>query len=118
MAIALVVVPLLAASLWALLTRYYELMLAPQSRNALLARLQDTVLVDPVRLLQSIQASTLLMWGEQDAMIPLANATDYVRAPPRATLVAFDRVGHLPHEEASARSLAPLQQFLIDNKND
>ena len=102
----------------ALLTRYYELMLAPQSRNALLARLQDTVLVDPVPLLQSIQAPTLLLWGEQDAMIPFANAADYVRALPHAKLVGFDRVGHLPHEEASARSLAPLQQFLIDNKND
>jgi len=102
----------------ALLTRYYELMLAPQSRNALLARLQDTVLVDPVPLLQSIQAPTLLLWGEQDAMIPFANAADYMHALPHATLVGFDRVGHLPHEEASARSLAPLQQFLIENKND
>jgi pimeloyl-ACP methyl ester carboxylesterase len=97
----------------ALLVRYYELMLAPQSRSALLARLQDTVLVDPVPLLQSIQAPTLLLWGEQDAMIPFSNAADYVRALPHATLVGFDRVGHLPHEEASARSLAPLQQFLI-----
>ncbi len=97
----------------ALLVRYYELMLAPQSRSALLARLQDTVLIDPVPLLQSIQAPTLLLWGEQDAMIPFANSADYVRALPHATLVGFDRVGHLPHEEASARSLAPLQQFLI-----
>ena len=102
----------------ALLTRYFDLMLAPQSRNALLARLQDTVLVDPMPLLQSIQAPTLLLWGEQDAMIPFANAADYVHALPHAMLVGFDRVGHLPHEEASVRSLAPLQQFLIDNKND
>lgn len=102
----------------AMVTRYYELMLAPQSRNAMLDRLRQTVLVDPVPLLSSIQAPTLLLWGEQDAMIPFANAADYERALPHHTLVSFDQVGHLPHEEASARSLVAVQQFLMELKND
>jgi pimeloyl-ACP methyl ester carboxylesterase len=102
----------------ALVTRYYELMLAPQSRSAMLERLRQTMLVDPVPLLSSIQAPTLLLWGKQDAMIPFANAADYQRALPHHTLVSFDRVGHLPHEEASARSLVAVQQFLMDLKND
>jgi len=102
----------------ALVTRYYELMLAPQSRSAMLERLRQTMLVDPVPLLSSIQAPTLLLWGKQDAMIPFANAADYQRALPHHTLVSFARVGHLPHEEASARSLVAVQQFLMDLKND
>jgi len=102
----------------AMVTRYYELMLAPQSRSAMLERLRQTVLVDPVPLLSSIQAPTLLLWGEQDAMIPFANAADYQRALPHHTLVSFDRVGHLPHEEASARALVPVQQFLMELTNE
>jgi pimeloyl-ACP methyl ester carboxylesterase len=96
----------------ALTTRYHELMLAPGSREALLARLQQTRLVDPRPLLRSIQASTLLLWGEQDVMIPFANSADYLACLPHARLVPFTGVGHLPHEEAPARSLVPVLDFL------
>ncbi len=96
----------------ALTTRYHELMLAPGSREALLRRLQQTTLVDPRPLLRGIQAPTLLLWGEQDAMIPFANSADYLACLPHARLVRFAGVGHLPHEEAPERSLAPLLDFL------
>jgi pimeloyl-ACP methyl ester carboxylesterase len=96
----------------ALTTRYHELMLAPGSRAALLSRLQQTTLIDPRPLLRGIQASTLLLWGERDVMIPFANSADYLASLPRARLVPFAGVGHLPHEEAAVRSLAPLLDFL------
>jgi pimeloyl-ACP methyl ester carboxylesterase len=96
----------------ALTTRYQDLMLAPGARGALLARMRQTVLQDPVPLLGRIQAPTLLVWGEQDAMIPIANAADYIRAMPQATLVSLPGVGHLPHEEAPDRSLEPVLAFL------
>jgi pimeloyl-ACP methyl ester carboxylesterase len=96
----------------ALTTRYQDLMLAPGARGAMLARMRQTVLQDPVPLLARIQAPTLLVWGEQDAMIPIANADDYIRAMPRATLVSLPGVGHLPHEEAPDRSLEPVLAFL------
>ncbi|OYY66689.1 MAG: alpha/beta hydrolase [Burkholderiales bacterium 28-67-8] len=95
-----------------LVTRYHDLMRAPGSREALLARLQQTVRVDPRPLLHSIQAPTLLIWGERDAMIPFANSADYLAALPHATLAALPDVGHLPHEEAPERSLVPLLDFL------
>jgi pimeloyl-ACP methyl ester carboxylesterase len=96
----------------ALTTRYHDLMLAPGARGAMLARMRQTVLQDPVPLLGRIQAPTLLVWGEQDAMIPSANAADYIRAMPQATLVSLPGVGHLPHEEAPDRSLEPVLAFL------
>ena len=96
----------------ALVTRYHDLMLAPGSRNALLARMEQTRLIDPRPLLRGIQAPTLLLWGEQDAMIPYANSSDYLACLPRARLVSFAGVGHLPHEEAPERSLAALLEFL------
>jgi pimeloyl-ACP methyl ester carboxylesterase len=97
-------------------TRYHDLMLAPGSRQALIARMQQSVLVDPVPLLQRISAPTLLLWGKQDAMIPFTNAADYTQAIPHSQLVAFDGVGHLPQEEAPEQSLPPLRDFLLQNK--
>ena len=101
-----------------LLTRYYELMLAPGSRAALLARMQQTVLVDPVPLLRRITAPTLLVWGRQDGMIPFANAADYQREIPRTTLLALDNMGHLPHEESPQRALPEVEQFLMEPSRD
>jgi pimeloyl-ACP methyl ester carboxylesterase len=92
--------------------RYFELMRAPGARPALLARMQQTVLSDPRPQLQRIRAPTLLIWGEQDAMIPFSNAADYLAALPRASLAALPGIGHLPQEEQPARGLAALQTFL------
>ena len=97
----------------ALATRYHDLMLAPGSRNALLARMAQTVLVDPVPILKKITAPTLLVWGEQDRMIPFANANDYLLAIAGAKLVSFKGVGHLPHEEAPRESIGDVRAFLL-----
>jgi len=101
-----------------LLTRYYELMLAPGSRAAMLARMQQTVLVDPAPLLRRITAPTLLVWGRQDGMIPFANAADYQREIPRTTLLELDNMGHLPHEESPQRALPAVEQFLMEPSRD
>jgi pimeloyl-ACP methyl ester carboxylesterase len=92
--------------------RYHDLMRAPGGRNALIARMEQTVLADPVPTLRRIRAPTLLLWGEQDAMIPFANSADYVKAIPQLTLVPLAGVGHLPHEEAPQRSLGAVLVFL------
>lgn len=96
----------------ALLTRYHDLMLAPGARAAMLRRLQQTVLEDPEPILASIRMPVLLLWGEQDAMIPIANAEDYLRVLPQARIVRFPGVGHLAHEEGAEASLAALRDFI------
>lgn len=95
-------------------SRYYDLMLAPGNRQALLARMQQTMLTDPVPILRTITAPTLLVWGEQDGMIPIANAQDYLKALPHARLVTLPGLGHLPFEEAPEQSLGPVRAFLTD----
>ena len=94
------------------LDRYYDLLRAPGARTAMIARMEQSIRFDPVDRLRSIGAPTLLLWGEQDHVIPFSNAADYVKAMPRAELVALPNVGHLPQEEAPAVSLAPLLRFL------
>ncbi len=94
--------------------RYHDLMLAPGARKALLARMEQTVLVEPEPLLQSIKAPVLLLWGEKDALIPFSNAADYTRSLPDSRLASFPKLGHVPHEEAPVESLAPLRAFLAE----
>jgi pimeloyl-ACP methyl ester carboxylesterase len=97
-----------------LATRYYDMMLAPGVRDAIVARMAQQILVPPEPLLRRITAPTLLMWGDQDAMIPPSNAADYLRDLPNAKLVSLPHVGHLPQEEAPAATLPILQTFLSE----
>ena len=97
-----------------IVTRYHDMLLAPQVRPALIARMQQLVLRDPVPMLQDIAAQTLLLWGEKDALIPPTHAQDYVHNLRHAKLVLLPGVGHLPHEEAPAASLVALRAFLAE----
>jgi len=94
--------------------RYHHLMLAPGVRKALLARMEQTVLVPPKPLLRSIKAPVLLLWGEKDMLIPFSNAADYAKNVPDIRLVSFPELGHVPHEEAPELSLTPLRAFLTE----
>lgn len=98
------------------LTRYRDMLLAPGVRGAILARTGQDALVDPRPLLRQVRAPTLLVWGEQDAMIPVANASDYQQVLPDSRLDTFAGLGHVPHEESPARSLAPVRAFLAGNR--
>jgi pimeloyl-ACP methyl ester carboxylesterase len=95
-----------------LAARYHDFLIAPGARVAMLDRMRQTVLTDPVPQLRSIQAETLLLWGEMDAMIPIRNAQDYLDAMPNARLVRLPGLGHLPFEEAPGEALPPLRGFL------
>ncbi|QWD22850.1 alpha/beta hydrolase [Polynucleobacter paneuropaeus] len=96
----------------ALVNRYYDLMLAPGVRGAILARMQQTVLQDPIPSLATIKVPTLLLWGEKDAFIPIANSNDYLKAMHNAKRVSLPNIGHLPQEEQPAIGLAALKEFL------
>ena len=77
----------------ATLMRYRDLLLAPSVRAAMLARMGTTVLHDPAPILARIQPPTLLLWGERDRMIPIANAADYLQDLPHAQLVRLPNLG-------------------------
>jgi pimeloyl-ACP methyl ester carboxylesterase len=94
------------------MTRYHDLMRAPGVRQALLDRMRQTVLTDPVPRLRAIAVPTLLVWGAKDGMIPPANATDYLRVMRDARAVTLPGLGHVPFEEDPVASLAAVRPFL------
>lgn len=93
-------------------SRYHDLLRAPGARQAMLDRLRQTVLQEPLPLLRQIQAPTLLVWGEADAMIPFVHAQDYLQAVPGSRLAPLAGTGHLPQEEAALASLQAVAAFL------
>ena len=97
-----------------IVTRYRDLMLAPGVRRALLERTAQVRLEPPEPWLRRIEAPTLLVWGEKDALIPFSNARDYLEAIPHVRLVSFADLGHVPQEEDPARSLPPVEAFLAE----
>jgi pimeloyl-ACP methyl ester carboxylesterase len=96
------------------LNRYRDMMLAPGVRAAMLSRMEQVDPRPPEPMLRQITAPVLLLWGERDAMIPFSNARDYAKAIPDSRIVSFPDLGHVPMEEAPARSLAPVLAFLAE----
>jgi len=95
-----------------LLDRYEAMMLAPGVRRAILDRLRIHALEPPEPFLQRIAAPVLLLWGEQDRMVPARNAADYAAVLRDSRTVLLPGIGHVPMEEDPARALAPVLDFL------
>lgn len=50
-------------------------------------------------LLPKITAPVLILWGQQDEWIPLADAARFASALPSSRVVVLDHCGHMPQEE-------------------
>ena len=96
----------------AVVSRYWDFMRAPGVRRAILDRMAQAIVEKPEPILATIQTPTLLLWGEKDGMIPFANAADYLRVLPDATLASLPNLGHVPQEENPAASFEPVRIFL------
>ena len=95
-----------------LVNRYHDMLRAPGVRAAILARANQTIYTDPVPRLKKIKAPTLLIWGEEDKMIPSSNATSYAGVLENSETVLIPKLGHLLHEEHAEIGLAKVTEFL------
>jgi len=66
----------------------------------------------PVIDADQIQVPTLILWGEQDRLIPVDQARRWHEALPDSDLIIYPELGHLPAEEAPAKTAADLTAFL------
>jgi pimeloyl-ACP methyl ester carboxylesterase len=98
----------------ALVDRYYDMLRAPGVRGAILERGNQTIYTDPVPRLKKITAPTLLIWGEQDQMIPKSNAQKYSGVLSNSTTVFVPNLGHLLQEEQPEKGLMAVMKFLDD----
>ena len=94
-----------------ILDRYYELTLAPGNRTAFIdrAKIEREDYTDRLGLITN---PTLILWGAEDAWIPLKNAYRFEEKIATSTVVVMKETGHLPMEEKPAKSLAITLDFL------
>jgi pimeloyl-ACP methyl ester carboxylesterase len=98
----------------AYLKRYVDLSRAPGRRAIWFQTLGDWLRQDfatPERL-AAIKAPTLILWGQKDQLLPLADGRKFVADIPGAHLIVYPGVGHLPQEEAADRSAGDVIAFL------
>jgi len=102
-----------------LVDRYYELTLREGNRRAFTQRPRtgsgstanrggglDTLQIATIR------APTLILWGDLDRLIPPSNAARFARDIPGSRVARFPTLGHVPHEEDPAQTIAPVLAFL------
>lgn len=92
--------------------RYHELSLRSGNRRALVLRLRQMQWGQDLALLNQLRQPTLVLWGRQDKLIPLAVASEFTSRISGARLIVYDDLGHVPHEEDPARTVRDVQQFL------
>jgi len=95
----------------ALVERYRKLALREGNRRAFVARVARRA-EDRSGDIANIRSPTLILWGAQDRLIPVAHAQRFVRGIPGARLVVYDGVGHVPMEEIGERSAADTDAFV------
>lgn len=95
-----------------LVDRYYELALREGNRRALGQRLQQVQRGADAGRIATIRVPTLILWGGRDRLVPPAVAKAFEAAIPGSEVVMLDDLGHVPHEEDPARTVAAVQAFL------
>ena len=81
---------------------------------ALRARTQWAIFpVEPE--LGKINVPTLILWGAQDQLIPLAAGNKLSSLIKDSKLVVFDNCGHVPQEEMPARTVDEIMKFIASS---
>ena len=62
--------------------------------------------------LGDIKAPTLVVWGQQDQLVPLEMGQKYASGIAGAKLVTYDKCGHVPPAEHTAEFVKALSEFL------
>ncbi len=102
-----------------LIARYYELSLRKGSRVATLNRFANFNLEsDETYDLQQLEQPTLIMWGREDALVPVKMADKFRAELPQAEVVIFDKVGHIPMEEIPVQSADTIRRFMNNLKKE
>lgn len=97
----------------AMVTRFVELSRAPGRRDQILDGMgAPRAEANVVQRLGAIRTPTLVLVGEQDAVIPAAQSRRFADTIPAARLILYPGVGHVPQEEIPARSAADVRAFL------
>lgn len=95
-----------------MIDRYYDLLLYPGNRAATLARARAERTSATLETMAQINAPTLLIWGEEDLLVPVSAGEWFDEAIPDSALVRYPDIGHIPMEELPDQSASDLRAWL------
>lgn len=97
-----------------LIDRYWELNRYPGNREATMKRFGDpgSRNYGTKEKLATIKVPVMIMWGEEDNLIPVSSAKWFADAIPAAKLLVYPDVGHIPMEEVPDKSAADVKAWL------
>jgi pimeloyl-ACP methyl ester carboxylesterase len=90
----------------------HSAMLSWLRSNADLGGWRKDIVAPVLAGLDTIVAPTLVIWGRQDRIIPLAHSAIAVKGIPGAKLHVFDPCGHVPQQERAEEFAALVVDFL------
>lgn len=90
---------------------YADMALRAGNRRALVQRIQQGYNGDEAHI-RGLKVPTLILWGGRDRLVPLEFGRRFERDIAGSRLVAFEDLGHVPHEEDPARTVAEFRRFL------
>lgn len=98
----------------AMVDRYWELNRYPGNREATMRRFAaaQNARTATAEQLSRIKAPVLILWGQEDNLIPVASAHWFHKAMPGSKLLIYPRIGHIPMEETPDRSAADARRWL------
>lgn len=95
--------------------RYWELLRYPGNRRATLKRFSQPYDALAEGDIAKLQVPTLILWGEEDRLIPVEAGRWLAKTLPNNRLVTYRGVGHLPQEEAVDATLDELVPWLVEH---
>ncbi|HQR94619.1 MAG TPA: alpha/beta hydrolase, partial [Sediminibacterium sp.] len=90
---------------------YFKMTLREGNRSALIDRMRAGFQNESEKI-ATLKTPTLIIWGEEDQLIPIEHAYRFQKAIPNSQLSVFKSVGHVPMEEAPKQFSTTLTNFL------
>lgn len=98
-----------------LVDRYFELNIRAGNRAALAQRFVETKAGQLADRVGELTQPTLIMWGEQDRLIPISVGQRFHREISHSQFISFGHLGHVPHEEDPQVTVDAAEAFLHGN---
>lgn len=96
----------------ALVDRYFDLTLREGNRASLPERFKQAAHGANEEQVKRVTAPTLILWGEEDRLIPPGHADSFARDIAGSEVVRFKGLGHVPQEEDPETTVRAVQTFL------
>lgn len=93
-----------------LIERYYDLFSQKGNAGAFL-KLVNHKPKENTKNLKNLKIPTLILWGKEDAWIPVENAYRFHNLIPQNDLIIYDNVGHIPMEEIPVQTAEDLLNY-------